>query len=83
MPSTTVSDDTKLPVLLVRADVWHARMRERNCVTGVEQALAVGCARSALIDVLSGKAEPRRDLARRMARAAGVSPDVLFKVADA
>lgn len=83
MPRRRSEPTSEPPVMLLRSDVWHARMLARNHATIAAQARAVRCARSSLYEVVSGRAEPRRDLVWRMARAAGTTPARLFRLADA
>lgn len=83
MSPQTTSDDFDAPIVLLNADVWEARMRALGYTTVKAQAAQVGCARSALSDLINGKAEPRRSLGRRMVRVAKLPPSKLFKLAAA
>ncbi len=83
MSSNPTPPDLEAPVVLLNAEVWQTRMSKLGYDTPTKQAAAVGCARSALYDVINGRAEPRRSLVRRMVAASGLPPKRLLKLADA
>ncbi len=82
MSPETTSPDLDEPVVLLNAKVWRKRMTKLGFPTITEQAEQVKCARSALYDVINGRAEPRRRLVRRMVAVSGLPPKRLLKVAD-
>lgn len=68
--------------MLLRRDVWIPRMRERGYPTVTAQAEVVGCFRTHLSEMLSGKVGPGQTMARKLVAAADLPPAELLKLAD-
>lgn len=66
--------------MLLRREVWIPRMRERGYPTVTAQAEAVGCFRTHLSEMLSGKVGPGQAMARKLTEAADLPPAYLFKL---
>jgi hypothetical protein len=82
MPTATTQADDR-PVLLLDPTVWIPHMRKRGYPTVTAQAEAVGCYRTHLSELLSGKVSPGPTMARTLVNVAELPPRRLFKLADA
>ncbi len=82
MPTSTTQPDDR-PVLLLDRDVWIPHMRRKGYPTVTTQAEAVGCARTHLSELLSGKVSPGPTMARTLVTVADLPPQRLFKLANA